>query len=303
MESEKFTIAEAQEYYKKTIEITKRIDELISDLETKANTLNDEEKHKGIDNIINKIKEERGNFYNLIEFLPNYDKALYAKMYEERLEKVDALKNKFFPKKKFAFSKKIGQKPKQDIKKEEKAVETKAQAQQEDKDDLVIKNIMKEIIVKKDENKNNVIIENISDSSIYLLFNYKACYLKTLKNCKIYVGSVSGGSHITDCDNCEIYLITHQLRIHQTINSKFFVMINSNPIIEKSEKNIFYPLKIEYKGYEDNILKAKIDPNNNKWDQIQDFQWLKKEKSPNFEVKSDNEVVHIDESINLNKNN
>ena len=40
-----------------------------------------------------------------MEFLPGYDKLQYSKNYEEELEKVNNLKNKLFPKKKFAFSK------------------------------------------------------------------------------------------------------------------------------------------------------------------------------------------------------
>ena len=40
-----------------------------------------------------------------MEFLPGYDKLQYSKNYDEELEKVNKLRNKLFPKKKFAFSK------------------------------------------------------------------------------------------------------------------------------------------------------------------------------------------------------
>ena len=155
--------------------------------------------------------------------------------------------------------------------------------------DQTIKYTEKEI-----ENKNNIIIENILNCQIYLLFNFKACYIKNIKNTQIYIGSVSGGSHITSSQNCKIYIITHQLRIHETNKSEFYVMINSNPIIEHSKDNIFYPLKIKYPKYEENIQKCGIDVNNNKWNEIQDFQWLKKEKSPNFEVNDNNEEITLE---------
>ena len=38
-----------------------------------------------------------------MEFLPGYDKLQYSKNYDEELEKVNNLKNKLFPKKKFVF--------------------------------------------------------------------------------------------------------------------------------------------------------------------------------------------------------
>ena len=297
--NEKFSIAENKEYYTKTTNRIKELEAMIESLEKEGNSKTDKEKQDGINEITNLIKTERENFYNTIDFLPNYDKTLYAKMYDDTLDKVTKLKNKFFPKKKFAFSSKVA---KTTNKVQEQATSSnevkKTENIEGDINDLVLKDILSRTIKYDDtdpkiQNKNNVIIENITDSSIYLLFNFKACYIKTIKNSKIYIGSVSGGSHITNSDGCEIYIASHQLRIHDTTNTNFYVLTNSNPIIEKSTKNIFHPLKISYKNYEENITKAKFDTSNNKWNQVQDFQWLKKEKSPNFDTRDDNEEVKL----------
>ena len=302
-ESEKFTIAENHKYYAETTGKLKEINNMIQKLIDESKNLNDNEKRANLDNITAKIKLYREQFYNVMEFLPNYDKLQYAKNYEEELNKVNKLKNTLFPKKKFSFSSKIKGKKKEEnntspnnndnnilpSNNEENKIDNET--------DLIIKDKKDEKIKIREEdilNKNNIIIENIFNCQIYILFNFKACYIKNIKNSQIFIGSVSGGSHITSSHNCQIYIITHQLRIHETFNSQFYVLINSNPIIENSKDNIFYPLKIKYFNFNDNVRKARIDIDNNKWNLIQDFQWLKKEKSPNFDVMDNNEEVFLE---------
>ena len=104
-ETEKFTIPEIRKYYTETTEKLKEIDDMIKKLELESKDKNDKEKKDGIGEIISKIKLYREQFYNVMEFLPGYDKLQYSKNYDEELEKVNNLKNKLFPKKKFAFSK------------------------------------------------------------------------------------------------------------------------------------------------------------------------------------------------------
>ena len=154
-------------------------------------------------------------------------------------------------------------------------------------------NATKKYEEKEIKGKNNIIMENIINCNIYLLYDFKACYINNCQNCNIFLGCICGGAHITNCVNSKIYLITHQLRIHQTTNSDFYTLTNSNPIIEHSKENVFHPLKIKYEGFENNLKKSGIDINNNNWNQVQDFQWLKKDKSPNFNVDENNELIEI----------
>ena len=174
--------------------------------------------------------------------------------------------------------------------------ETKQEITESSITDLVIKdlnNFTKKYTKEEILGKNNILIENINKCDIYLLHDFKACYINNCQNCNIYLGCICGGTHITNCINSKIYLITHQLRIHQTTKSDFFVLINSNPIIEHSQENIFHPLKIKYDEFDTNKKISGIDENNNKWNQVQDFQWLKKDKSPNFSTDDTNELIQI----------
>ena len=102
-ESEKFTIAEIRQYYAETLAKIKEIDAML--LDSEANTKTEKEKKDTLEEITSKIKLYREDFHNVMEFLPGHDKLQYSKNYEDELEKVNKLRNKLFPKKKFAFSK------------------------------------------------------------------------------------------------------------------------------------------------------------------------------------------------------
>ena len=295
-ETEKFTIPEIRKYYAETTAKLKEIDDMLVKLENESKEKNDKEKKEGLEEITNKIKLYREQFYNVMEFLPGYDKLQYSKNYDEELEKVNNLKNKLFPKKKFAFSK-ANKKQNENIK-EKKEEEKKEQIKEikESDTDLIIKdlnNFTKKYEKEEIKGKNNILIENITNCNIYLLHDFKACYINNCQNCNIFLGCICGGTHITNCVNSKIYLISHQLRIHQTTKSNFYVLTNSNPIIEYSKENIFHPLKIKYEGFDDIVKISGIDINNNNWNKIQDFQWLKKDKSPNFEIDETNELIEI----------
>lgn len=295
-ESEKFTIAEIRQYYTETLSKFKEIDTLLEKLESEAKNKTAEEKKKALDDITNKIKIYREEYYNVMEFLPAYDKLQYSKNYDEELGKVDKLREKLFPKKKFAFSK--ANKKQNEIKKEkqEEKTEQVINVNEISEADLIIKdlnNFTKKYNQEEISGKNNLLIENINNCNITILYNFKACYINNCEKCNIYLGSISGGTHITNCKESNFYLMTHQLRVHQTTKTHFFVLINSNPIIENSKENIFHPLKIKYKEYENNLKISGLNEENNKWNLVQDFQWLKKDKSPNFDIDDKNEIIEI----------
>ena len=302
-ETEKFTISEIQNYYTETQKKFSEINDDINYLKENKNNLNETEKKNKIEELLNKIKNYREQFYNVMEFLPSHDKLTYSKNYDDYIEKVNNIKKDFFPKKKFAFSNKN---KKTEIKTNKENNENNLNNNNNNIVDNILKNDITDFIIKdlsndlnkkissqETLNKNNLIIENINNSTIYILQNFKACYIKNITNSNIFIGSVAGGTHITSSKDSNIYLITHQLRIHETFNTKFYVLINSNPIIEKSKELIFYPLKIKYNDYNENVKISGIDVNKNNWNNVQDFQWLKKEKSPNFDVKDDNELIEL----------
>jgi hypothetical protein len=183
-------------------------------------------------------------------------------MLEKLTKSINDTKEKLNPRKKFAFSSKTSAQTTQNTR------ETKIVSELESKDntstsknntndsDLVINNKSNEkVILSENENpgKNNLIIENIENSEVQILLNFKACYIKNVNNSRIYLGSINGGAHINDCHNCKFYLATHQLRIHKTVNSLFSIVVSSNPIIEDCNNLVFSPLNIAYSQLDENL--------------------------------------------------
>ena len=80
--------------------------------------------------------------------------------------------------------------------------------------------------------KENVIIENLENCEVYLPFKIKSLYIKKITNCKIYAGCVSGASFINLAVNCDLHMCSHQIRIHNSENTAFYLIAKSNPIIE-----------------------------------------------------------------------
>ena len=69
----------------------------------------------------------------------------------------------------------------------------------------------------------------------------KCLFVKAVKHCKIYVGCVSGASFINEATNCEIHVQSHQIRIHHTTQTSFYLTAKSNPIIEHCSELGFGP--------------------------------------------------------------
>lgn len=82
-----------------------------------------------------------------------------------------------------------------------------------------------------------MIIENLSNCEIRIPFVVKAIYIKNLKNCKLYAGAVSAATFIdgsvgTAENPNELHIASHQIRIHNTSHTNFYLCARSNPIIE-----------------------------------------------------------------------
>lgn len=61
--------------------------------------------------------------------------------------------------------------------------------------------------------KENLRLKNLSGITLIVTSHIKALYGLNLINCKIYVGAVAGGSHLTSCEGCDIHLATHQVSV------------------------------------------------------------------------------------------
>ena len=138
-----------------------------------------------------------------------------------------------------------------------------------------------------------MIVENITDSVIILPFSIKCLYIKNITRTHVYVGSVSGASFVDGAkDGCNIHLQSHQIRIHNSNKTTFFLTAKSNPIIEHCTEMTFSPYlspsdgspALSFQGWEEQCEQAGLKLTKNLYDQVLDFNWHKQDKSPNWDA-------------------
>jgi len=134
---------------------------------------------------------------------------------------------------------------------------------------LSIKDVYNQSIKKTAEEyhgKENVIIEGLENCEVYLPFLMKSLYIKNITDCKVFVGAVSGASFVNGAVNCEIHLCSHQIRIHNSERTKFFLIAKSNPIIEHCKNMTFGKYKCTYAAHEEHLREAALYEVKNLWD-------------------------------------
>ncbi|KAL0230652.1 hypothetical protein PCE1_004209 [Barthelona sp. PCE] len=137
-----------------------------------------------------------------------------------------------------------------------------------------------ETIVQFTEDNEDVALQNLKDCTIILPSAYTFLWVEGLENCHIYSGPVSGALHITNVRNSEVHMACHQLRIHKTFNTHFYVFVGSNPIIEHCNGLKFSPYVMEYATKAGEFEKCCLKENF--FRNVEDFNWLKSIKSPNW---------------------
>lgn len=110
--------------------------------------------------------------------------------------------------------------------------------------------------------------------------------LVNISHCLVVAGKVSGPVHITGVTDGIVVVAARQARIHECHNVDFYLYCNSHPIIEDCSNVRFAPLPAAYHSSD--------ETSTNQWDQVDDFKWLKAEKSPNWSILPEEERLPED---------
>ncbi|KAL9096415.1 MAG: hypothetical protein Q9165_001412 [Trypethelium subeluteriae] len=90
-------------------------------------------------------------------------------------------------------------------------------------------------------------------------------------------GDIRGPVHITGLERCVIVVASRQFRMHDCKNCDVYLHCSSRPIVERCKGISFAPLPETY-------TKEFQRQTTNKYDQVDDFNWLKAEHSPHWRV-------------------
>ncbi|OJJ48647.1 hypothetical protein ASPZODRAFT_130751 [Penicilliopsis zonata CBS 506.65] len=114
---------------------------------------------------------------------------------------------------------------------------------------------------------------------------YASLAIKGVKESLLICGQVNGPAHITDVEHSVIVVSCHQFRMHNCKDVDVYLSCSSNPIIEDCHNVRFGRIPKAY------ALDQNHADHEDRWNQIEDFKWIKPEPSPNWSLLNQSECV------------
>ena len=246
------------------------------------------------DSILQKISNLWKFISDSLSFLPNYDVRRAQEIVKEIRLQVLEKREILMPKKKFAFKCRQRLTP-----------SVKSQSTSYNGDDSSNTTVKKEVSVPQQTSNNlvgfcdhfdetltlgdaecsgkDINISNINNCTLYMKGSPSAVRFNKVMNSRIYCGPVSRSVFVNDCIDSELHLACQQLRIHTTINSKFYIHVTSKAIIEDCEELGFADYDFVYENRDRHFSVSGLSRDTNNWKDVDDFNWLKlDEPSPNW---------------------
>lgn len=137
------------------------------------------------------------------------------------------------------------------------------------------------LVLKQSDLENNFKLVNLENCVIRMEGHINMLFLRDLKNCEIHTCPVSNSVMGHFLNGCKISLIGHQIRLHDSYDTHFYVYTTSKLIIEDCSRLSFHELQYTYDQLAADIKETGLQ-GYNFWKDVQDFKWIKKERSPNF---------------------
>jgi len=127
-------------------------------------------------------------------------------------------------------------------------------------------------------------LESLEGCEVRLLSASTALWIRGLKRCTVFAVPVAGSVYVTECEDCTFYLGSRQLRMHTSSGVDFYVHTSSHPIIEHCKALRFAPYPQLPPRLDGAFAAASLKPEQNQWELVDDFDWLKADHSPNWAV-------------------
>ncbi len=101
-------------------------------------------------------------------------------------------------------------------------------------------------------------LSNLSNCRVYLQGKFTTLYVNKLRNCHVYAGPVTGSVLIEEVQGSLFMLASHQIRIHSTTATDFYLRVRSRPIVEYTKGIRFAPYAFHYPGIEKDLHAANL---------------------------------------------
>ncbi|XP_077358608.1 tubulin-specific chaperone C-like [Festucalex cinctus] len=154
-----------------------------------------------------------------------------------------------------------------------------AQCGLSNKSDMVL------VMTAEEIQKEDVLLSHLSNCKVRLYGTPSTLHLKHIDRCEILCGPVSTSVFVDHCERSTLALACQQLRTHNTENTCIYLHVTSRAIVEDCHGVSFAPYSWAYPNLDEDFHLAGLDPKQNNWEQVDDFNWLAAgTPSPNWTV-------------------
>ena len=136
-----------------------------------------------------------------------------------------------------------------------------------------------------DVEKKDVVLSSLSGCRVIIQGSPSTVHITAVQECVILCGPTSGSVFVDDCKKSVLVVACHQLRVHRTSTTSFYLHVTSRAIIEDCCSVQFAPYNWSYTHLDEDFHKAGLDHTRNNWNAVDDFNWLAADRqSPNWSV-------------------
>ncbi|EQC38961.1 hypothetical protein SDRG_03916 [Saprolegnia diclina VS20] len=114
-------------------------------------------------------------------------------------------------------------------------------------------------------------IADLEGCQVLLLDHCDQVQIDNLVNCRVFIGPSSESVFVRNCTNCVFTVACKQLRTRDCSQCHLFLYSLTDPIIETSTQMVFAPFNGAYHGLRSHFASANLEPENNHWANVYDF--------------------------------
>jgi len=262
--------------------------------------------------ILSRINNLEKSVISASIYLPPHDKETLSKQIKQLNEELNKRKILLTPKSKFSFKSRNKIKKNLDV---AKNIANSSSELNEEKKEII--NVPKNALHFSNKTNSYLTSQDLKDTTkdVYLTdlescvidlvnikFDIAILQMNRINNCIVFVNPIKSSMIIDNCNNCYFILACHQFRMHDSKNIDVYLHCNSHPIIEDCSSIRFTKYELPVNNIEELFKIADIDIEKNQYDLVEDFKWLKQQKSPNWDIMKENDkkpLVILEDKDNI----
>lgn len=272
----------------------KEINDLLINVENNCN----ETKH--FQEILQKINELQEFVNDSKTFLPAYNMKKCANEIKDITKCYEQMHEKVLPKKKFTF----GKRPTKSVVKAnvEETFEPINKLKVY-KEDYGFKNRSNETLKLTEDQtfSKDIALDVLLNCNVIICGTPSTVRVSSLSACKVFA-CASTSIFVENCKNTTFVCASQQLRIHDTVETDFYIYVTSSAIIENCKQLRFAPITLSKSTMiQKSFEMVNFDESTNNWKIINDFDWLSSyEPSPNWcEIPEEEQNQPLEENTNV----